>query len=405
MTDWLSRLSFRSAGESHGPAVIAVLEGLPRGLPLDLAAIDRELQRRQGGAGRGGRQRIEDDHVEILSGVRAGRTIGSPLTLLVRNRDASIERMAELTRPRPGHADLAGCYRYGDLDIRGTLERASARETAARVAAGAVAAQLLAHVGCQVFGFVRSVETAELPAALPGDIDPANLAALRAQRDATRLYTLDPGADAAMLACVGAAAAAGDSVGGIVEVHALEVLAGVGSHLQWSERLDARLAGALMSIQAIKGVEVGLGFAASRRRGSLVHDAIVPAPAASGRGVVRASNRAGGIEGGMTNGAPLVLRAAMKPISTLRRPLASVDLATGAPADATYERADVCAVSACAVIAEAMVALVVADAVLARAGGETVEEFAARHLQLAARTRSLGQPPADRDAKKAPLEP
>ncbi len=405
----LSRLSFRSAGESHGPAAIAVLEGLPRGLPLDLAAIDRELQRRQGGAGRGGRQRIEDDHVEVLSGVRRGRTIGSPLTLLVRNRDASIESMPELTRPRPGHADLAGCYRYGDLDIRGTLERASARETAARVAAGAVAAQLLAQVGCQVFGFVRSVETADLPAELPRDDDLADLVALRRRRDATRLYTLDADADAAMLARVQAAAADSDSVGGVVEVHALAVLPGVGSHLQWHERLDARLAGALMSIQAIKGVEVGIGFLASRRPGSQVHDAILKASGDGAAGVTRPTNRAGGIEGGMANGAPIVVRAAMKPISTLRRPLASVDLATGLPADAAYERSDVCAVSACAVIAEAMVALVVADAVLTRAGGETVDEFVARHAELATRARALGSlaPTGGTtgDAKKAPLEP
>lgn len=396
MAAWLTRLSFRSAGESHGAAVTAILEGLPRGLPLDLPAVDAELARRQGGAGRGGRQRIEADRVEVLGGLRHGRTIGSPLALLVRNRDASIERMPELTRPRPGHADLAGCYRYGDLDIRGTLERASARETVARVAAGAVCAQLLAALGTSVLGFVRRVETAALGDAIPAADAAARLADLRAVRDASRLYTLDPDVDAAMLACVAAAAADGDTVGGIVEVQAFGVLPGAGSHLQWGERLDARLAAALMSIPAIKGVEIGLGFGVAERRGSAVHDEVLPAGAA---GLRRGSNRAGGLEGGTTNGQPVVVRAAMKPISTLKRPLASVDLATGAAEPASYERSDVCAVSACSVIAEAMVALVLADAVLARCGGEALAEVSARHADLAARGRELGA------AKKAPSDP
>lgn len=403
MADWLTRLSLRTAGESHGPAVLALLEGLPRGLPLDLAAIDVALRRRQGGAGRGGRQRIEDDHVEVLAGARAGRTIGSPLVLLVRNRDASIETMPQLTRPRPGHADLAGCLRYGDLDIRATLERASARETAARVAAGAVAAQLLAQIGCQVFGFVRAVHNASLAADLPGAIQPAQVGEWRQVRDGSRLYTLDAATDDAMLACVQAAAADGDTVGGVVEVHAVGVPAGIGSHLQWSERLDARLAGALMSIQAIKGVEVGLGFEAARRRGSLAHDPIQPNP---GGGVRRPSNHAGGLEGGTTNGEAVVVRAAMKPISTLRRSLASVDLATGAPAAASYERSDVCAVSACSVIAEAMTALVLADAVLARVGGETCTEFVGRAAGLQARVLGADATGAgEAGAKKAPLDP
>ncbi len=396
MDGWLSRLSFRSAGESHGAAVVAILEGLPRGLPLDLAAIDAELARRQGGAGRGGRQRIEADRADVLGGLRQGRTIGSPLALVVRNRDASIEKMPDLARPRPGHADLAGCYRYGDHDIRSTLERASARETVARVAVGAVCAQLLAHLGTTVLGFVRRVETAALDEDVPGEAIAQRVADLRAVRDASRLYTLDPSADAAMLACVQAAAADGDTLGGIVEVHASSVLPGVGSHLQWGERLDARLAAALMSIPAIKGVEIGLGFRAAERRGSAVHDAILPADAG---GLRRASNRAGGLEGGTTNGQPVVVRAAMKPISTLRRPLASVDLASGAAESAAHERSDVCAISACSVIAEAMVALVLADAVLARCGGETLAEVEARHAELAARAHTLGT------AKKAPPDP
>ncbi|MEZ5964943.1 MAG: chorismate synthase [Planctomycetota bacterium] len=374
MGDWLSRLTLRTAGESHGRGVLAVLEGLPRGIPLDLAAVDAELRRRQGGAGRGGRQRIEDDHVEILTGLRAGVTLGSPLTLWVANRDASLETLPQLTRPRPGHADLAGCFRYGDRDIRATLERASARETAARVAAGAVAAQVLAPVGCQVFGFVRAVHASALADDVPGPLAPELLADWRRRRDGSRLYTLTADADAGMLACVQAAAAEGDSVGGVVEVHAVGLPGGLGSHLQWSERLDARLAGALMSIPAVKGVEVGLGFEASRRRGSQVHD---PVELADAGGLRRASNHAGGLEGGTSNGEDAVVRAAMKPISTLRQPLPSVDLARGVPAPASYERADVCAVSACSVVAEAMVAIVLLDAVLGRIGGETLADLVA----------------------------
>jgi chorismate synthase len=274
----LRRLSFRTGGESHGPQVTALLEGLPRGLELDVEAIDAALRRRQGGAGRGGRQRIESDRVEIVGGVRRGRTIGSPLVLVVRNRDDSIDALPEPTRPRPGHVDLAAAYRYGDLDIRGSLERASARETAGRVAAGAVAAQLLGAVGCEVFGFVRRVGGAVLPDDRPsgGPWGAEDVARLRQIRDASRLYTLDPVVDEAMRAEVAAAGAAGDTVGGVVEVRARGVLPGLGSHLQWSERLDALLGAAILSIPAFKGVEIGLGFASGARRGSEVHDPILP---------------------------------------------------------------------------------------------------------------------------------
>jgi len=389
MAEWLTRLAFRTAGESHGKAVLAVLEGLPRGLAVDLDRIDAELHRRQGGAGRGGRQRIEDDKVEVLAGLRGGSTLGSPLALLVRNRDDAIDRLPQLSSPRPGHADLAGCYRYGDRDIRATLERASARETAARVAAGAVAAQLLAKIGCEVFGFVRALQTVALGTDHPGRLDPARILALRAVRDATRLYTLDLAVDAAMLAEVQAAATASDSVGGVVEVHVAGVPAGLGSHQQWNERLDARLAGALMSIQAVKGVEIGLGFEASRRRGSRAHD---PIEWGQDGAVLRPTNHAGGLEGGTTNGEPIVARAAMKPISTLRQPLPSLDLGTGEPTPASYERADVCAVSACSVVAEAMVALVVADAALARLGGETCAEFVAAAAAWTERVRRVVGP-------------
>ena len=385
MSRLLSRLSYRSAGESHGPCVTVILEGIPRGLELDLDAVDRALKRRQGGAGRGGRQRIEDDRVEVLGGLRRGRTLGSPLTLQVRNRDRTIDSLPEPTRPRPGHADLAGCYRFGGRDIRSTLERASARETAGRVAAGAVAAQLLAVGSSEVFGFVRAVGAAALPAEFPADQRAVDLVEWRRAREGSRLYTLAAATDVEMFAEVQRAAEAGDTVGGVVEVWAVGVLPGLGSCHQWAERLDARLAAAVVSIPAFKAVEIGLGFAAARRPGSKVHDEILPGSV--GGPPRRRTNRAGGLEGGMTNGEPLVVRGAMKPISTLRRPLASVDLATGASAQAGHERSDVCAVAAASVVAEAMVALVVADAALHRVGGETVAEFedgCGRHRRRAA---------------------
>jgi chorismate synthase len=393
-----SRLQFRSAGESHGGQVVAILDGLPRGLRLDVAAIDAALRRRQGGAGRGGRQRMEQDEVQVLAGLRRGVTIGSPLCLQVKNRDATIDELPEPTRPRPGHADLSGCYHWLDVDIRSTLERASARETTARVAAGAVAQQVLALCGTSVFGFVRSVHTAALPQDRPGAFGGGDLAALRARRDATALYTLDPAADAAMLACVQEAGRRKDTVGGVVEVHAVDVLPGLGSCSQWDERLDAQLAAAAMSIPAIKGVEIGAGFAAARALGSEVHDAILPALPGR-RSLPRGSNRAGGLEGGMTNGEPVVVRAAMKPIATLQQPLASVDLLTGAPAVAGYERSDLCAVSAASVVAEAMVALVLADAALRRIGGESVAEFAQRLRAFEGAAARIGN---DLDRKSRP---
>lgn len=397
MNSLTGRLAFRTAGESHGAALVAILEGLPRGLALDLAAVDATLRRRQGGAGRGGRQRLEDDRVEVLAGLRQGRTIGSPLCLLIRNRDHSIDQLPEPVRPRPGHADLAGCYRWLDRDIRSTLERASARETAARTAVGAVCAQLLSLAGCELLGFVRAVGQAQLPVAVPGPLDPAAIGRLRPLRDGARLYTVDAEADAAMLAEVQAAAQAGDTVGGLVEVHAAGVPAGLGSCLQWHERLDARLAAALMSIPAIKAVEIGDGFANAGLRGSGAHDPILPA--AAGPVLPRAGNRAGGIEGGMTNGQPVVVRAAMKPISTLRQPLPSVDLSTGAVAEAGYERSDVCAVAAAAIVAEAMVAFALADALLLRAGGESVDELRSRLQQLRAAGDAIGRSEA---RKKGP---
>lgn len=389
MNGLLSRLSFRSAGESHGPAVTAILEGIPRGLELSLSAIDAELARRQGGAGRGDRQRIEQDQVSISGGLRQGRSIGSPICLVLRNRDEKIDQLPEPSRPRPGHADLSGAFRYQDRDIRGTLERASARETVARVAAGAVAKQLLATVGCQVFGFVRSLETVELPAEIPGDISPGQLDDLLELRAASRLYTLDSEVDAAMFAAVGAAGRDQDTVGGVVEVQAIGLLPGVGSHLQWHERLDARLAAALVSIPAFKGAEIGLGFRSGALRGSQVHDSILPA--LPGERLRRDSNRAGGLEGGTSNGENIVIRGVMKPISTLRQPLPSVDLMSGEAQQAGYERSDICALSAASVIAEAMVALMLADALLHRVGGESMDEFRARHRALVESAIKLSQ--------------
>lgn len=402
MNPLLSRLAFRTAGESHGPAMVAVLEGVPRGLVLDVAAIDARLRLRQGGAGRGGRQRIESDSVQVIGGLRRGRTIGSPLCLLIHNRDATIDALPEPTRPRPGHADLAGCCHWLDHDIRSTLERASARETCARVAAGAVAAQILAAVGTEVFGFVRSVRVTKLPSGFGVPASGGIPAAWREARDHSRLYTLDPTVDAAMLAEVQEAGRRGDTVGGIVEVVATGVLPGLGSCSQWHERLDGRLAAAALSIPALKGVEIGDGFANAERFGSEAHDPIVPDPASGAP--VRGSNRAGGLEGGMTNGQPVVVRAAMKPISTVREPLPSIDLATGEAAAAGYERSDICAVSAAALVAEAMVTLVLADATLQRIGGESMDEFSERlvafRLALAERVFSAGS-----SRKKGPEAP
>jgi chorismate synthase len=387
MTELLSRLSLRTGGESHGPGVTVLLEGLPRGLPLDVAAVDAQLVRRQGGAGRSGRQKLEQDRIRVLGGVRHGVLLGSPLVLFVENRDATIETLPDPVRPRPGHVDLAACYRYLDHDIRASLERASARETAGRVAGGAVCQQLLGRLGVEVFGFVRAIGRSALGDAVPGEIRRADLEGLRELCAQSHLGTLDTAVDAAMLEEVRSAGKAGDTLGGVVEVQALGMLPGAGSHLQWNERLDARLAAALMSIQAIKGVEVGLGFAAARQLGSAVHDPILP-PGADGL-PVRATNRAGGIEGGISNGQNVVVRAAMKPLATLREPLASIDVRTGSADQAGYERSDVCAVASASVVAEAMVALVLADALLARLGGETLEELEQRAGATWARLRSL----------------
>jgi len=371
----MAQLVVRTAGESHGPAIVALVEGFPAGVPVDAALVDADLARRQGGYGRGSRQQIEQDRVEILAGVRRGRTLPGPIVLVVRNRDARLETAPEVHRPRPGHADLAGALKYLDLDMRDILERASARETAGRVAAGGLAKALLAQFGIDVLAYAIRIGGAAARV-------PAAVAERRRHRDSSDVYAPDPDAGAAMKAAIDAAREAGDTLGGIIECVATGVPPGLGSHTQWTEKLDGRLARAVMSIQAIKGVEIGLGFAVAERPGSQVHDPIAYDP---GRrddpslGYVRATNNAGGIEGGMTNGQPIVLRAAMKPIATLKKPLPSIDLASKAAEGASYERSDVCAVPAASVIVEAVVATELAAALAATFGGDTLRQMKAAY--------------------------
>ncbi len=366
---------FTTAGESHGRGLVAVLEGIPAGLPLAAERINTELKRRMGGYGRGARMKIEADQIEWLAGVRAGETLGSPIAMLVWNRDwehwqdvmapeadaAGTERRRQVTRPRPGHADLAGALKYDRQDARDILERASARETVARVACGAVCKVLLEQFGVEVGSHVVELGgvTARYRSPLP--------APLNAASDSSPVRCLDADAEREMIARIDAAKAAGDTLGGVVEVIALGAPVGLGSHVSWDTKLDGRLAQALMSIPAVKGVELGLGFEAARRKGSEVHDEILP-------GLARATNRAGGTEGGMTTGEPVVARVAMKPISTLMSPLRTVDLKTGGPAQAQSERSDVTAVPAMGVIAEAMMALVLAEALLEKFGGDALSE-------------------------------
>ncbi len=365
-------LRFLTAGESHGPCLVAIVEGLPAGLPLSPEEIDRDLQRRQGGYGRSGRQRIEKDRVEILSGVAQGKTIGSPLALCIRNRDWENWRDREeppWTVPRPGHADLAGGIKYGLEDLRLVAERASARETAARVAVGAVARRLLGEFGITVGSYVTEIGgvVAEIP-----DLPLEELWA-RAEGSDVRCPH-EPSAER-MRARIDQAREVGDSLGGVIVVGAVGLPVGLGSHVHWDRRLDGRLAGAVMSIPAIKGVETGPAFENARLPGTQVHDEMLPSDSSSPP--IRPSNRAGGLEGGMTNGQPLVIRAAMKPIPTTLTPLRSVDLATGEPTTTRYTRSDVCAVPAAAVVAEAMVAWVLAQALLEKIGGDSLAEMQA----------------------------
>jgi chorismate synthase len=367
----MSRLTWRTAGESHGRGLIAILEGFPAGFELDLARIDAELGRRQGGYGRGGRMKIERDHAELLSGLRAGRTLGSPIALFIENKDQTIERLPVPSNPRPGHADLAGCQKLGARDPRAVLERASARETAARVALAAIARQLVESLGVEIFAHVTEL------GGLPARIDAYEHAGDRrfALREESEFQSLDPDLAPAWKKLVDDAREAGDSLGGVFEVRATGVVPGLGGYHAGAERLTARIGAALFSIPAIKGVEIGLGFESARRPGSAVHDAIVRAPEGARFGrFARATNRAGGLEGGMTTGEALIARAAMKPIPTLRLGMDTVDFETGAPTRATYQRSDVTSVPACSVVGEAMVALELADAYLTKLGGDSIEQ-------------------------------
>lgn len=390
-------LRFTTAGESHGKALVTIVEGLPAGLPVSAEWIDQELVRRMQGYGRGARMKIERDHIEWLSGVRAGETLGSPVAMLIPNRDwANWEdvmayegpgppgelRRRRVTRPRPGHADLAGLLKYDRVDGRDILERASARETTARVAAGALAKRLLQEFGVEIGSHVVSlggVQTESAKGARSAPLPwPLNQAA-----DRSEVRVLDSVAEAEIIRRIDAAKKAGDTLGGEVEVVARGVVVGLGSHVSWDRKLDGRLAGMLMSIPAVKGVEIGMGFEAARRPGSQVHDPIEGGQAGkrgSGEGDVRGgfrrpTNNAGGLEGGITTGEPVVVKVAMKPIATLMSPLATVDLASGQPAQAVSERSDITAVPAMGVIAEALVGLVLADAMLEKFGGDSLSEM------------------------------
>lgn len=387
----MSIIRFITAGESHGPALVSILEGMPAGLPLVSDDVNVELARRQQGYGRGRRMQIEKDAIEFLSGVRGGETIGSPIAMLMHNRDwknwqeimnpaaneselatsgeAPALRKRAVTRVRPGHADLSGLLKYARADARDILERASARETTARVAAAAVCKRFLREFGVTIASHVTHLGgiDARRPDVMPRDINGA--------ADASPLRTLDREAEQAMIAKIDVVKREGNTLGGICEVVCVGLPVGLGSHVSWDRKLDGRLAAAMMSIPAVKAVEIGLGFEMARRTGAEVHDEIEPHPNSPLTGNVRRrSNRAGGLEGGITTGEPLVLHIGMKPISTLMRPLATVDVATGESAAAVAERSDVTAVPAMGVIAEGMAALVLADAFLEKFGGDSLVE-------------------------------
>ena len=383
-------LRFLTAGESHGPELVVVVEGLPAGVAIDPGAMDRELVRRQQGYGRGARStKIERDHGEIVSGVAGGRTTGAPVAIRVINRDFANQpaRPAPLTAPRPGHADLAGRWKYGHEDFRVVRERASARETAARVAAGALARQLLSAFEVRVGSFVTGVGDVRMEVSLPS-LDAAGLASLGAAAEDDAIRCPDSDTSGAMCAAVDRAKERGETLGGMFVVYALGLPPGLGSHVHWDRKLDGRLAQAICSIHAVKGVEIGSAWDAAVRPGTEVQDAIVP----DGAGIRRGTNWAGGVEGGMTNGEPVVIRAAMKPLSSVRAQLASVDFATGAAADPPYVRSDVCAVAPAAVVGEAMAAWVLADAFTERFGGDRLDAMvAARDAVAAAEASALSR--------------
>jgi len=397
-------LRFLTAGESHGQTLVAILEGMPAGLAIDFEQITQDLRRRQGGYGRGQRMAIESDRADFIAGLRRGRTTGAPIALLIANKDwknwqltmhvepeppegATGANRAAVVRPRPGHADLAGGLKYEHDDLRDVLERASARETAARVAVGAIARQLLTSVGIEVVSHVTGIGEVVLP-----DDPPIAFLTAAAIAVDSPLHCADPRAETAMIAAIDRAREAGDTMGGSFEVIARGVPAGLGSHVQWDRRLDGRLAQALMSIPAIKAVGIGLGVEAARRPGSRVHDEIVTRAdgAADASALARPSNRAGGLEGGVTNGEELRVSAFMKPISTLMKPLRSVDLTTLEDAPAAIERSDVCAVPAAAVVGEAVVCFVLAQALLERCGGDSMRQLQSHFAEINAHiTRRL----------------
>lgn len=394
----MTYLRFFTSGESHGRALTGILEGIPSGFSITSGYIDRELRRRQGGHGRGGRMKIESDHAEILSGVRWGKTLGSPISILIENKDwknwqqgMSVDAgydgsLQPVTRPRPGHADLAGVLKYNHPDIRNILERSSARETAMRVALGAIAKEILSEFDIRIGSYVIQI----------GKVQSSKFKVQSSEKDLFQAFEKaekssvrcpDEDASRRMVRLIDKAAKGGNSLGGIFEIFATGIPVGLGSHVQWDRKLDGRIAQAVMSIQAIKGVEIGLGFEMAKNFGSDVMDEIIyskqPAQrgvrksskSSAGTGFSRKTNNAGGIEGGITNGMPILVRAAMKPIPTLRKPLMSVDIHSKKPFAAAYERSDVCAVPAAAVVAEAMTALVVADAFLEKFGGDSKDEI------------------------------
>jgi chorismate synthase len=398
----MSAFRYLTAGESHGKGLTAIVEGVPAGLALSEEFIAHDLRRRQGGYGRGRRQKIEQDRAEIRSGVRHGLTLGSPIALLIENKDwvnwqdvMALEQpdapVDQVTRLRPGHADLPGVMKYGFDDVRPVLERASARETAARTAVGAVARRLLEEFAVAVHSHTVAIDGIE--AELEGEPDWARV-------EGSPVRCADAAAEARMVQAIDEARNAGDSLGGIVEVRASGVPVGLGSHVHWDRKLDGRLAQALMSLNAVKGVEVGIGFAGARLRGSQVHDVILPIERWDGRPWRRATNRLGGTEGGMTNGEEIVVRAALKPIATLPRSLPSADLRTGEEIPAHYERSDVCVVPAAGVIGEALVAIVLADALLDKFGGDHLDETLRNYRAFVATVGPRGGapvPPAEEE--------
>ncbi len=380
-------LDYRTAGESHGTSALALIEGLPAGMTFDSDAVNAALRRRQGGFGRGGRMKIETDRVNVLSGVLSGVTIGSPLVLEIKNNDARLDSTPPIHRPRPGHADFAGAMKWLTTDCRSTLERASARETAARVAAGATAALLLARFGMTAVGFVTRI--GPIGASVAPHLRGADIAAAR---DASDVYCPDAAASQQMIDAIQRAKSDKDTLGGIVEVRIYGAPPGIGSCMRWQDKLDARIMAALGSVQAIKGVEIGAGFACAESPGSRVHDEMEFDAGRRGEpllGFTRRSNNAGGIEGGMTNGMTIIVRAAMKPISTLLRGMDSVNLETLQPERSDYERSDICAVPAASVVAEHVVAFEIARAFLEKFGGDTIGEVEAAYQHYLTKARSL----------------